>query len=419
MKVAVVLKACCQTVCVRRHICGQLAACHSALQLHNERRPLYHSRKYSTSLAEQFKLATDSKQKQHLKTIFRTEETDPTKHTDVHEGLFYTVSSEDVKRLFQKSLPPIFNKQITTFQEACLMVREPALELFHYINHFNYNHPVPRFMLYGKRGSGKTMTLFHIIHHCAQKDWVIVHVPWPAFWLNHYKEVSVSAHSAHRVDLPYEASDWLQHFCTQNFDLLKDIKTTQTYKWTKRESAAEGTPLLELIDFGLNRVKFAADCVGALLREIRVQASDNKFRVLVAVECVNAFWKDTTIRTESRDFVPAEKLSLVHNFKKMLRSDWTNGIALCTVDVSINLLHERHTHTPHFLLGKKGFEFLDPFIPVLVPEYSDKEVFSCLEYYIDRKWIQNPKGKTDEGKKELIYLSDKNPHALNRMCAPW
>ena len=35
---------------------------------------------------------------------------------------------------------------------------------------------------------------------------------------------------------------------------------------------------------------------------------------------------------------------------------------------------------------------MDPFVPVFVPQYSNKEVYSCIEYYIERMWIQRPKG---------------------------
>lgn len=41
----------------------------------------------------------------------------------------------------------------------------------------------------------------------------------------------------------------------------------------------------------------------------------------------------------------------------------------------------------------QGFEFLDPFVPILVPEYSEKEARSTIDYYIDRNWIQNDYGK--------------------------
>lgn len=35
---------------------------------------------------------------------------------------------------------------------------------------------------------------------------------------------------------------------------------------------------------------------------------------------------------------------------------------------------------------------MDPFIPINVPDYSDKEAYSCIEYFINRRWILNPKG---------------------------
>ena len=40
----------------------------------------------------------------------------------------------------------------------------------------------------------------------------------------------------------------------------------------------------------------------------------------------------------------------------------------------------------------QGYEWLDPFIPVHVPNYSEKEAYSCLEYYLDRNWIQHEGG---------------------------
>ena len=45
---------------------------------------------------------------------------------------------------------------------------------------------------------------------------------------------------------------------------------------------------------------------------------------------------------------------------------------------------------PVFLL--QGIDFLEPFIPIEVPKYSDAEVMKVMDYYEDRKWIQYPEG---------------------------
>lgn len=43
------------------------------------------------------------------------------------------------------------------------------------------------------------------------------------------------------------------------------------------------------------------------------------------------------------------------------------------------------------LLYFQGFDFMDPFVPILVPEFNYKEAHNCIDYYIDRKWINKPK----------------------------
>ena len=71
------------------------------------------------------------------------------------------------------------------------------------------------------------------------------------------------------------------------------------------------------------------------------------------------------------------------------------------------------------MISQDGFEFYDPHNPVHVPQYSDKEVHSCINYYIENKWIQNPHGKTDAGKQELIFMSCKNPFELHKVTRAW
>lgn len=40
----------------------------------------------------------------------------------------------------------------------------------------------------------------------------------------------------------------------------------------------------------------------------------------------------------------------------------------------------------------QGFAALDPFIPIHVTNYSDKEATSMMEYYTDRRWIHKESG---------------------------
>ncbi|KAK7486797.1 hypothetical protein BaRGS_00021944 [Batillaria attramentaria] len=389
----------------------------SAKQQHPHVQSLSSCRQMS-NLAEQFKAATAAKrQAVNVQTVFRTQEGDPTKQSTAQEGLFYTVPEEDVTRIFQKGLPPHFTRQAKTFAETSFMVRKPALQVIEYLKHLNLDHPAPRFVLYGKRGSGRTLSLAHVLHFGLRDNWVLLYLPWPCDWNKWPHEVSPSPYKSGRMDLPIEAAEWLVSFKAQNAHLLKDIRLSQSYVWTKRETADEGSLLLDVVDFGLNRMKFATDCVGVILKELRKQAAMHKIKLLVAVDGVNAFWNQTSVKNLEREFLMADQFSLVHNFKKMLLSNWTHGAIVCTVDAEANAVTRREQTTPYYLLGKEGFEWLDPFVPVHVPDYTEKEAYSCIEYYLDRNWIQHEAAQTEEGKKELIFLSNKNPFQLMRVCA--
>lgn len=51
---------------------------------------------------------------------------------------------------------------------------------------------------------------------------------------------------------------------------------------------------------GLARVRSASDAVGVVLREIKQQSHHGFFRLLVAVDGVNALWGRTTLRKEDK-----------------------------------------------------------------------------------------------------------------------
>lgn len=69
-------------------------------------------------------------------------------------------------------------------------------------------------------------------------------------------------------------------------------------------------------------------------------------------------------------------------------------------------------YLPQDLLGQSGFESLDPFLPVLVDNYTEKEFYTCLQYFFDHHWFVKPYSQTDEGMAEIKALSCKNPRAI-------
>lgn len=367
--------------------------------------------------------------KTNILAKFRTDHDDPVNHTIEHEGMFYRVSNIDYRKYIEPGQWTRYKEQVKTFQECVIMVRQPALEVFDFVDNANLDYPPMKILLYGKNGSGKTMTLAHVVHRYAKAGWLTIHLPdvleLIRFWKTVERAYSLSTYKEGRYDYTDDAVAWLKYFKRQNIDHLKNIKTTKEYIWSQREKSPEGSDLLDIIEFGISRKKYASDCIGVAFREIKLQASEKQLKVLVAVDGVNGFWKNTSIRDEKKRLVNAQKVSTFQHFQKLFNPDWTRGVCVGTVCACIdavddvNLDKNKVPYTPHYLLKQRGFDFMDPFIPVLVPEYSVKEAHNCIDYYIERKWIIKPRGLTEEGKKELIMLSNKNPCQLMDISASW
>ncbi|XP_063808795.1 small ribosomal subunit protein mS29, partial [Pseudophryne corroboree] len=110
--------------------------------------------------------------------VFRTSECDPDRHTEAHEGQYYNHSpSQKVRTTFPYGLPARFQLQCKTFNETSLMVRSPALEVIQYLRNTNFSQPAVRYLLYGKNGTGKSLSLCHVLHYCQSQGWFILHLP--------------------------------------------------------------------------------------------------------------------------------------------------------------------------------------------------------------------------------------------------
>ncbi|XP_031155222.1 28S ribosomal protein S29, mitochondrial [Sander lucioperca] len=352
-------------------------------------------------------------------SVFRAQENDPACQSEKYIGQYYTLPSAHIRTLFPHGLPWRYQQQVKTFNEACMMVRQPALEVISYLKKTDYSKPSLRYLFYGLKGSGKTMSLCHTVHFCYTQGWLVLHVPDAHLWVKNCKELLPSSYNTSRFDQPLQATEWLRNFRITNEHFLSKIKTKQRYVWTKREFTEDGSPLGELVDQGISRVKSSSDVVGAVMKELRLQSGqpESDFRLAVAVDGVNALWGRSTIKKEDKSAVDPEELTLVYNLKKLMTNDWTGGAIITTLSQTGSLYTSKSAYLPQELLGERGFDSMDPFIPVSVPNYSDKEFESCYLYFMDRQWLQHPQSRTEEGKKELIFLSNRNPSMLDRICA--
>lgn len=348
---------------------------------------------------------------------FRTNELSPTNQTTIQLSKFYRQNVNLRKQLFSHGgLPKTYEKQLKTFGESCLMVRQPALELINYIKNSDLSKPTIRYVVYGKDGTGKSLTLAHLLHYGYEQEFVLVHVPWIPNWFKKPKETANSTTREGCIDLPIDAAAWLIHFKTQNAHLLPklDLKCSRDYVWSKRETTPAGATLIELIEHGIARIKFAPDTIAVLLDELKEQSTQGKCKTMVVLDGYNAFFYPRThIVTENNVKVHPDKVTLTRPFISITNHDWCNGVCVLAVDRMALSTDHMDSELPRYLLGKEGFEHLDPFVPIRVDNYNETEFDNCIDYYANRRWIQNCEPGYD---KELKSLSGSNPYTLMQLC---
>ncbi|XP_012280425.1 28S ribosomal protein S29, mitochondrial [Orussus abietinus] len=347
---------------------------------------------------------------------FRTTENNPINHSTDHLSKFYTVPDQIQNKLFHYGgFPKEFQNQVKTFAETCILIRQPTVEILSYLRQADYSKSVNRYVLYGKPGVGKSLILAHIIHYGYMNNQIIIHIPWVSYWFRYPKEIAPSTTEG-IFDLPLHAAAWLLHFKNQNDHLLStlDLKISKEYVWNQRESMMAGTSILELVNFGINRVKYACQVVTALIDEVKAASTAGKCSTLIAIDGFNAFYYDKTKIIVNHKTIPPSKISLTEAFKNAVKYDWCNGAVVLTLD-KLASDPRVESHLPRFLLGKDGFEHLDPFLPVSVENYTNDEFSAVIEYYKNRKWIRDI---TSTGEKELQLKSVGNPYTLMQYCIP-
>ncbi|XP_003702346.1 mitochondrial ribosomal protein S29 [Megachile rotundata] len=345
---------------------------------------------------------------------FRVLESYPPNHNERHLGRIYTVPAE-ITDLMKAELPKETRKRIDIFREFGIVVRKPALELISYLERTDYTKAVNRYVLYGRDGTGKTTTLIHLVHYGLVKQFVVMHLPWISTWYRFPLEVQESPLIPGQLDLPQEAVSWLKYFSTLNKLALSqyDLKVSKDYVWTQRESTKAGEPLLNLIQFGTERIKFACGVVSALLEELKAASIAGKCKTLIVIDGFNAFFTGPTmIRDEKYKYVPPQKISLTAPFYNSVNYDWCNGAVLISLDIRASR-DKRESFYPKYLLGKEGFEYLDPFLPIHTENYTSDEYKNILEYYEDRKWIRK---FGPQGQREIELLTNKNPMDIWERC---
>ncbi|CAG2182171.1 unnamed protein product, partial [Oppiella nova] len=170
-------------------------------------------------------------------------------------------------------------------------------------------------------------------HYGSVEKYLLLYCPKPTDWLRYPEETAQSVYKSERMDTPIDAAVWLQHFRTHNNQLLDelDLRASKQYVWSQREITEAGDPLKNILEHGISRIKHASDCMAVVLKEIKAQSSSGRYRVLVVVDKVNAFYEMSQIKYPDRSYVDADNITIARAFKKLFTNDWTNGAVVASV----------------------------------------------------------------------------------------
>ncbi|KAL5109511.1 28S ribosomal protein S29 mitochondrial [Taenia crassiceps] len=294
-------------------------------------------------------------------------------------GRFYSVPDPIASRIISPFLTSEHLRELHLFDDFSLLIRKPALDIMGILESTKLPS-VSRFVLYGQPGCGISVQLAHIAHYATEKDGLIFAFCNAENWLErcsdfipsdaHHQEQHKHLFEGEALDFPSRSAAWLRSFLELNSPMLEKLNPviTRPVEWTVKDCSPAGTPWVELIDFALTRPKYSTDCIGILLREMRaLSAGEKATKCYLIVDGVNFLWCRGT-RMQDKVLgkkVAVDRLAIVHHLRRALQGDWPYGGIITAVNERASWPSDREEHTPGSLLTKRGFETMDPFIPMV------------------------------------------------------
>lgn len=125
--------------------------------------------------------------------------------------------------------------------------------------------------------------------------------------------------------------------------IILQIRVSKDYEWSSRETTKQGATLLELIDLGISRLKYACNIIYALTDELKLASTAGKCQTLVAIDGFNAFFSQTSkIKNDDKKIVMPIHVSLTQAFLNITKYDWCNGAIVLTVDPIAQMVSDNH-----------------------------------------------------------------------------
>jgi len=333
-------------------------------------------------------------------------------------------ASEDTLKVFSvpvKETSPLiinsYHKKYRDMSDAIgdysYLLRKEMLDILDTVRSHDTEEALSKLLIYGPRGSGKSMCLLHAMQYAHKMGWIVVHVPsaYRMVWtVSQQRETLQSTWNSERIDQPGDALLWLKTFEILNKPLLSNVRLSKSYEWGKRETTEAGEPLSAIIMQGMSRGSYTTDAVGILLKELRLQ---KEFNVLLAIEQAQGLYGPTNLRHDLKR-VQNEQLSLPHHFRKLIEKPFTKGCCLLEFtrtgykSDAFQSSYEVEDIINKGAKIKREVAALNDFTKVLVNNFSKEEYISFMKHQHNTGWITKQE-LTDDILDEVEFYSRRNP----------
>ncbi|KAI3388287.1 hypothetical protein SNEBB_003977 [Seison nebaliae] len=347
-------------------------------------------------------------------------------------GQLYSVSNEIFKKInvHGKSVEKDYLKFVECVQGQNVLLRHSMIEIIGLIRNnelkkIENEELVPKFLLFGQLGNGKTMNLLIILNylHSLNKHFV-VHFGDGIRMLKYPKELVECEYEEDMWEMNIDCLIWLNALIVQNRKYLdgNDIRFRKKLNFTDNEFLENNSSLEDLVKFANSRPKYASHCASYFLDTIEQDEFDKTNQFAIVIDGMNGV-KDGGSRHHRNDhqksFIPMNRIRIAQSIKNLLtkrNSKFNNRIIVGSVcEKAENKGYFREEGTPLNLLGTKFFEEFEPFIPFNVPRYSSKEFHTIVDYLIDENWLRIDTRTSQDLHDELSFLSAHSPLELFRI----
>eukprot|EP00112_Aurelia_sp_Birch-Aquarium-sp1_P006173 Seg1688.4 transcript_id=Seg1688.4/GoldUCD/mRNA.D3Y31 product="28S ribosomal protein S29 mitochondrial" pseudo=true protein_id=Seg1688.4/GoldUCD/D3Y31 len=324
----------------------------------------------------------------------------------------YRITVKEMKAIFTHGFPTRTGDRQIDYTDCHMVIRKPTWDILQSIKSLKEGDEPPRFVIHGDDGTGKSIALSHMIHLCANLNWLILHLPSVHKLTQSRFDVEPSTWKQGRHDQPIESTHWLKAFRTVNQKFLEQIKTTKDYKWGRQESISEGSVIGRVVELGMSRTTFATDAVGIILKEIQQTKGIN---VLYAVDEFNGLFTTSSIRNKESEYIHPQEFSLVRHFTRILEPERSlpQGCYAMALSRNKNFRHFVHSLDIKDQLGKKGMALLGDHIPVLMENFTEEELHNYLQLLLQLGLFN--KDLTESMENEITFLTDRNPADVMRL----